>query len=209
MRTLPTLLKRLRPLLPGALLVVFAACSTAPSTPVEPRPEVALERPTAAPAPAPAAASSPAPAATPYLWSDSLAALARRLRVELPGDFASVTQSADQRLWLSVAADAMFAPGRSALLPAATPWLDRVAALLRESPNVDVQILGEPDASVRDTRAAHLLALDRAASARDWLVARGVAARRIAVAGRQLPSLRPLETRRLDILIGERASKPR
>ena len=118
-----------------------------------------------------------------------MAAVARRLRVELPSSIARITQSDDQRIWLSLPADAMFAPGRSALLPSATPWLDRIATLLRELPRAELQIVGEPDSNSRDARAANAQALDRAASARDWMVARGIAARRIAVAARQVPAL--------------------
>lgn len=122
---------------------------------------------------------------------------------------ASIVESPDQRVWVSLAIDATFAPGRSALLPHATPWLDKIAAVVRDLPRAELQVLGDPDAQSRETRASGALALDRAASARDWMVARGLAARRIAVTGRPAPGSALRETRRLDILIGERAPKLR
>ncbi|MFZ2652627.1 MAG: hypothetical protein WA210_21205 [Burkholderiaceae bacterium] len=136
----------------------------------------------------PTAAPSVAPAPSVYVWSASLAAAARKLRGELPGSTVRLAQSTDQRLWVSLAADAVFAAGRSALKPGATPWLDTIAATLRELPGADVQIFGEPDALSRDDNTSRALALDRAASTRDWMVARGLGAWRVAVAGRRPPS---------------------
>lgn len=207
MHTMPEPLPRLTHFLWGAALAALAACSTTPVAPL-PAPETPLERPTATldpPAATPAAASANAA----YVWSDAMASVARKLRADLPSDVANIAQSADQRVWLSFPADAVFAAGRSALLPRATPWLDRIAALVRELPRAELQILGEADPTSRDARTANAQALDRAASARDWMVARGVAARRIGVAGRQLATPSPREARRLDILIGERAPKLR
>ncbi len=134
-----------------------------------------------------------------------MATFARKLQTVLPSDLASVAQSADQRVWVSFPIDDVFARGRSALLPRVTPSLDRIAVLVRELPRTEMQILGEADTNSRDARTANSQALDRAASARDWMVARGLAARRIAVAGRQLRMTPSHEARRLDILIGERA----
>ncbi|MEQ1805602.1 MAG: OmpA family protein [Burkholderiaceae bacterium] len=138
-----------------------------------------------------------------------MATVVRKLRADLPRDVANITESVDQRVLISFPAEAVFAAGRSALLPRATPWLDRIAALVRDLPRSELQILGEADPNSRDARSANAQALDRAASARDWMVARGVAARRIAVAGRQLATPATREARRLDILIGERTPKLR
>ena len=178
MHTMPEPLTRPTPLLWGAVLAALAACSTPPVAPL-PAPEIPLERPTATIDAPPAA-----PAISAYVWSDAMATVARKLRVELPSDVANIVRSVDQRVWISFPAEAVFAAGRSALLPRATPWLDRIASLARELPQTELQILGQADPNSRDARTANAQALDRAASARDWMVARGVAARRIAVAGR-------------------------
>ncbi len=187
-------------LLCSALIGSLAACASPPVARQDPVPDVPLERPTAAP-------GSPVPASA-YVWSDPLAAASRKLRSDLPSAV-SVAQSTDGRLWVSVPAEAAFDPARSALRPAATPWLDRIAAVLRELPRSEVQIFGEPDPQSRDDRASHALALDRAASARDWMVGRGLPARRIAVAGRHLVAATSRDARRLDIVIGERAPAAR
>lgn len=203
MRTMPLYLGHSQRLLSGAALTLFAACSSSPVAPLDRVPDGPLERPTAVAAP------SPALEASAYLWSESLAAAARTLRGELPSGTANVAQSADQRLWVSFPTDALFAPGRSALKATATAWLDRIASITRTLPRSEVQIFGEADPQSRNDRASHALALDRAASARDWMVARGLPARRIAVAGRHLASQPAQDTRRLDILIGERAAPVR
>ena len=201
-------------------LAVLSACASAPSAPpalpsvsvLEATPAAPLERPTAAPS---TAIAPP----TDYLWSDTLAAAARKLRGELPSESANVGASNDHRLAISFAGDAMFAPGRSALKPSATAWMDKIAAALRELPRGDVQIIGDPDPQSRDDPVSRALALDRAAAARDWMVARGLPARRIAVAGRRpvvqtIPrgAAQPMAAaseHRLNILIGERAAMPR
>ncbi len=189
---------------PLCSLLWLAACTAPPLAPPGPASSESSQQTPAAPAATSApSASSAAPGST-YLWSDSLTAVARKLRSELPGDLASIVQSPDQRVWISLPIDATFAPGRSALLPQATQWLDKIAALLRDLPRAELQVLGDPDPLSRETRASGALALDRAASARDWMVARGLAARRIAVTGRQASPLPLRDTRRLDILIGER-----
>ena len=142
-------------LLGWAGLALLSACASVPSAPpaLPPvtMPDAPLERPTAAP--------SVAPAPTPdYLWSDTLAAAARTLRGELPSEAASVGPSNDHRLAISLAGDALFAPGRSALKPSATPWLDKIAAALRELPRGDVQIIGDPDPQSRDDARSRALA---------------------------------------------------
>ncbi len=141
---------------------------------------------------------------TAYLWSDKLAAAAQKLRSGLQGNNVAVSQTTDLRLWISLPAEAAFATGRAAVKAPATGWLDQVAVALRELPRADVQIVSDADAAGNDN-SARVLALDRAASARDWLVIRGVPPQRIAVAGRSGRSAVPADQRRLDILIGERA----
>lgn len=189
----------------GALACGLAGCAT-PVPVVEPPPVVPVERPTAAlPAPRPSVATP----VSAYVWSDRLAGAARKLRDELQPAGVNVAQSADQRLWLSLPAEAVFAAGRSAVKTPAMPWLDRIAAVLREQPRAEVQILGEPDPRSRDDPASRVLALDRAASARDWIVARGVSAQRVSVAGRRSAGQGNADERRLDILVGERGTSER
>lgn len=183
--------------LAGAALLWLGGCASPPVPVVEAPPPAPVERPTASVAP-PRVASA-------YAWSERLASAARKLRDDLQPAGVTVVQSADQRLWVSLPADVVFATGRSAIKPPATAWLDRIASVVREQPRAEVQILGEPDARSRDDNASRVLALDRAASARDWIVARGVSAQRVSVMGRRTGLQAAAEERRLDIFVGERA----
>ena len=182
---------------PTLMGLALWGCAAPPVPVVEPPPPAALERPTAA--------LSPARSASPFVWSERMAAAARKLRDELQSSGIAVAQSADQRLWLSLPAEAVFPAGRSALKPPATPWFDLIAATLRGQPRAIVQIFAEADPRSRDDNASRVLALDRAASARDWMVARGVSAQRVSVAGRRSANPASTEERKLDIFVGERA----
>lgn len=144
------------------------------------------------------AAPLPAAPAGAWVWSPQIDSAGSKLRSGLFGSGADVSQTSDQRLWISLPADTTFAAGRSAVTPAAGAWLDQVAASLRALPRAEVQIVGPVDA-----KGGAALAVDRAASARDWMVMRGVPARRMAVSG-QAPRGRNPGEGRLDILIGER-----
>ncbi len=190
-----------------AVALLLAACAApAPVPPPHVPPPVS-----AAPMPAPPSSGAPGPAtagasptssASPWAWSPRLDAAAQRLRDGLSGTGVEVAQTTDQRLWLSLPGAETFAPGRPALTRPAGAWLDQVAAALRTLPQAEVQIVGQPDATRGGGSA---LAVDRAASARDWMVMRGVPARRVAVSG-QAPKGRTAVAaeNRLDILIGER-----
>lgn len=164
--------------------------------------------PPAVPAPVPPAQqTTPAPApltpAGAWTWSAEMDSAAARLRSALGGEV-DVVQTTDQRLWLSLPGDEAFPAGRSAVTPAGRAWLDEVAQALRSVPRAEAQIVGAPDAK----RGGASLALDRAASARDWMVARGVAARRVAVSGQAPKSGKTVLPNRLEILIGERSAAP-
>ena len=186
-----------RPAAPGALaaslalaaLLALAGCAL---------PQAEAPR---VPAPVSAAPLPTAPAAG-WVWSPELEAAGARLRAALSGTGAEVAQTSDQRLWISLPAATAFGAGRAAVSPAATPWLDRVAASLRTLPRAQVQIVGPADA-----RGGAALAVDRAASARDWMVIRGVPPHRMVVAGENPRNRSPDGEARLHIFIGERAAR--
>ena len=175
----------------------LAGCAAPPVVAPPPRPTIE--------APATAPGGTVRAAVPAYQWSAKLASAAQRLRSTLQGGEVNVLQTTEQRLWVSLPADQAFAPGRSAVKPPATGWLDQVAVALREVPRAEVQVVSDSD-SGGSAATTRVLALDRAASARDWLVSRGVPAQRIAVAGRSALPASAGDQRRLDILIGERAS---
>ena len=173
----------------------LAGCST-PKAPPAVTPRVAQD----AAAAGPAVATRPAGA---YAWTSPMEDAMQRLRSAL-GSPVEVSQTTDQRLWLSWPVESAFDKGRSAVKPQATAQLDQVALLLRANPRAQAQIVGDGD--VLGAGAGNL-ALDRAASARDWIVARGgIVASRIGVAARNARGAPTSDTPRLDILFGERGA---
>ena len=186
-----------RPALTG--LVVLAAGCAAPRVAPPTAPVVA-----STPAPMPAGSDAPAKAPRSYAWSSRMDDAARRLRSGLSGP-PEVAVTTDQRIWVKLPTAASFPRGRAALEPAARAWLDQVALALRTVPQAEVQIVATADAGQRGA-GAETLALDRAASTRDWLVARGLPAPRVSVAA--LASRAAAGAGgdlRVDVLIGERA----
>jgi len=184
-----------RPTAAAAAIALWLAGCAAPA----PVPPPSVPPPvSAAPTPTPAPSSA-------WAWTPRLDAAAQRLRDSLQGSGVDVAQTTDQRLWLSLPGAETFPPGRSALTRPAGGWLDQVAQVLRGMPQAEVQVVGQPDLG----RGGTALALDRAASARDWMVMRGVPARRVAVSGQGPKGKTALAESRLDILIGERAAAPR
>lgn len=183
---------------PLAASLLLAACGTPVVAPPSVPPPVAPAQPgSAAPTPQPAA---PAGA---WTWSPEMDEAASRLRGALRGSSVDVVQTTDQRLWVSLPGEDTFALGRAAVKPGAGAWLDEVARSLKGLPRAEVQIVATPDAKGAGGSA---LALDRASSARDWMVMRGVPARRVAVSAQVQKAARAPVPNRLEILIGERSA---
>lgn len=179
----------------AGLSLVLAACQTPPQPLPPPAPAV------------PGSAPGPARGSGAFEWTSTAERVESDLRGLSGGPI--VARSTDQRVWVVLPGDASFEPGRSALRPAARAWLDRVAAAARGWTAAEIRIVGHTDAT-GSAAANDALSLDRAASVRDWLVARGVPAPRIGVAGR---GSREAGTgaaggdRRVEILIGERSGR--
>ena len=202
-----TMLKH--PALRLALLASLLAGCAAPPPKVVPVPPVVTSVPGSAPGPVYGQAPPTAAART---WSPEMAATERQLSAALSGSGVSVAKTTDERLWITLPGDLAFQPNRSALKPGATALLDKIVVSLRGLPGADLRIVGHTD-SKGAAAANDALSLDRAASTRDWLVARGLSPVRIAVAGRG--SRDPLgsnddeagraSNRRVEILIGEKA----
>ena len=123
----------------------------------------------------------------------------------------AVTQTADNQLKLNIPSDISFAVGRSDIQPNFAPVLDQFAAGLRNNPNTDVRIVGHTDSTGSDA-TNNPLSMDRAASTRSYLTARGVDGRRIVIEG--MGERYPIATndtaegrarnRRVEIFVGER-----
>ena len=146
-----------------------------------------------------------------YIWSQNMERQKREMEQATQGTGIAVTQTADNQLKLNIPSDISFAVGRSDIQPNFAPVLDQFAAGLRNNPNTDVRIVGHTDSTGSDA-INNPLSMDRAASTRNYLTARGVDGRRIVIEG--MGERYPIVTndtaegrarnRRVEIFVGER-----
>ena len=146
-----------------------------------------------------------------YIWSQNMERQTRNMTRATQGTGIAVTQTADNQLMLNIPSDISFAVGRSDIQPNFAPVLDQFAEGLRNNPYTDVRIVGHTDSTGSDA-INNPLSMDRAASTRNYLTARGVDGRRIAIDG--MGERHPIATndtaegrarnRRVEIFVGER-----
>ena len=146
-----------------------------------------------------------------YIWSQNMERQKREMEQATQGTGIAVTQTADNQLKLNIPSDISFAVGRSDIQPNFAPVLDQFAAGLRNNPNTDVRIVGHTDNTGSDA-INNPLSMDRAASTRNYLTARGVDGRRIVI--ERMGERSPIatndtaegraRTRRVEIRVGER-----
>jgi hypothetical protein len=110
--------------------------------------------------------------------------LAGALGRELHGTPVEVQFADPGVLRVAVPGHFCFDAGRSSVKQPLAAVLDRLAAQLKVKPSLEAALAGPADA--RDSNA--LLSQDRAAAARDYLIARGVPAARFAVLGQSATS---------------------
>ncbi len=118
-----------------------------------------------------------------YLWSNRMEAQKQRMEVATRGTGVEVTQTADNQLKLNIPSDISFDTGRADIKSNFRTVLDQFAQGLRDNPGSTVRIIGHTDSTGSDA-INNPLSVDRAASTRNYLVDRGVAANRIAIDGR-------------------------
>jgi outer membrane protein OmpA-like peptidoglycan-associated protein len=136
----------------------------------------------------------------------------RQMEQATAGTGTVVTQTADNQLKLSIPNDISFATGKHDIQPRLMPILDQFAQGLNQQPSMEVRIVGHTDNTGNDA-INNPLSVQRAQSARDYLVSRGVATHRIGIDGRG--SREPIadngteagraRNRRIDIFLAERA----
>ncbi|MFT4242029.1 MAG: OmpA family protein [Acidovorax sp.] len=146
-----------------------------------------------------------------YIWSQNMERQRRDMEQATRGTGIAVTQTADNQLMLNIPSDISFAVGRADIQPNFAPVLDRFAEGLRNNPYAEVRIVGHTDSTGSDA-INNPLSVERAARTRDYLAARGVDSRRIAIDG--VGSRYPIASndtndgrarnRRVEIFVGER-----
>jgi outer membrane protein OmpA-like peptidoglycan-associated protein len=126
------------------------------------------------------------------------------------GTGVEVTQTADNQLKLNVPSDVSFDVNSAQIKPNLAPVLDRFAQTLNANPGTTVRIIGHTDNTGTDA-INDPLSVNRAASTRQYLAARGVDPARIAIDGRgsrepiadnSTPQGRAMN-RRVEIYVGE------
>ena len=147
-----------------------------------------------------------------YIWSNRMEEQRRALEESTQGTGVTVVQTPDNRLRIDVPSDISFDVNRADIKPDFQPVLDSFAATLRANPVTTVTIIGHTD-STGGPSINMPLSVNRAASTRQYLAARGVEMGRIAIDGRGAlepvadntsPSGRALN-RRVEIYVAEAA----
>lgn len=118
-----------------------------------------------------------------YIWSKKMQDQKAAMEQATAGTGVAVSQTTDNRLKLDIPSDVSFDVGRSAIKPNFAPILNQFATSLNQNPVTTVTIIGHTDTTGSDA-VNNPLSIDRADSARDYLVSRGVARTRIATDGR-------------------------
>ncbi|MCL4183734.1 MAG: OmpA family protein [Burkholderiaceae bacterium] len=149
-----------------------------------------------------------------YVWSKRMEDQKRAMEQATQGTGVGVTQTADNQLKLNVPSDVSFDTGRADIKPNLAPVLDRFAQTLQQNPATTVRIIGHTDSTGTDA-INDPLSINRAASTRQYLAARGVEAGRIAIDGRG--SREPIadngsaagraQNRRVEIYVAESAPR--
>lgn len=150
-----------------------------------------------------------------YLWSQRMQQQKAAMEQATKGTGVAVTQTPDNQLKLEIPSDISFDTGRSDIQPNFAPILDRFATSLRDHAATTVAIVGHTDSTGNDA-INNPLSVNRAASTRDYLASRGVAANRISING--MGSRQPIadntseagraKNRRVEIFVAEAAPVP-
>ncbi len=146
-----------------------------------------------------------------YLWSNRMEQQKQRLQASTQGTGIEVTQTADNQLKLNIPSDISFDTGRADIKPDFRGVLDDFAQGLRDNGGTTIRIVGHTDSTGSDA-VNNPLSVQRAASTRDYLVERGIAAGRIAIDGRgehepiadNGSAAGRARNRRVEIYVGER-----
>ncbi len=117
------------------------------------------------------------------VWSKRMEAQKQEMEQATAGTGVAVTQTEDNRLKLEIPSDISFDTNRADIKSNFRPILDKFATGLVQNPNTTVSIVGHTDSTGTDA-INNPLSINRAASTRDYITARGVAVSRISIDGR-------------------------
>ncbi len=115
------------------------------------------------------------------LWSKKMEDKRKALEQQTQGTGIDVSRTPNNELKLNIPADSGFAVNRSDVQPQLRGVLDSFATGL--DPHMRVRVIGHTDSTGSDA-INNPLSVDRAASVRDYLAARGVQSARVEIAGR-------------------------
>lgn len=118
-----------------------------------------------------------------YVWSKHMQDKKTAMEQATAGTGVAVTQTPDNQLKLNIPSDISFDTGRADIKPNLRPILDQFASGLNNQPAMEVRIIGHTDNTGSDS-INDPLSMQRAASARDYLAARGVDPHRVLINGR-------------------------
>jgi len=148
-----------------------------------------------------------------YIWSQRMQEQKAAMEQATAGTGVGVTQTTDNRLKLDIPSDISFDVGRSAVKSNFAGVLNQFATTLSSNPSTLITIAGHTDNTGSDA-INNPLSVDRAQSARDYLIARGVGVARFTTEG--LGSRQPVadngtaggraQNRRVEIYVAEPAT---
>jgi len=144
------------------------------------------------------------------VWSKKMQRQKEQMETATEGTGVTVSQTEDNRLKLDIPSDVSFDTNRYEIKPALRPVLDHFATTLQDNPATRITIVGHTDSTGNDA-INNPLSVNRAASTRDYLTARGVERGRVSIDGRG--SAEPIESndttegrarnRRVEIFVAE------
>ena len=117
------------------------------------------------------------------LWSKRMEDRRAAMEQATKGTNVEVTRTQDNQLKINIPNDISFDVGSAAIKPELRAVLDPFVASLQGDPSAHVMIVGHTDSTGSDA-LNNRLSIERADSVRDYIVTRGVAAGRVATAGR-------------------------
>jgi len=118
-----------------------------------------------------------------YIWSKNMQEQKRAMEDATKGTGVEVSRTADNQLKLEIPSDVSFDVNKADIKPQLRPVLDKFAQGLNTYPDTTVRIIGHTDSTGSDA-VNNPLSVNRAASTREYLVARGVSTNRISIDGR-------------------------